>query len=152
MIRVTQGTYNIGTSSGNSLNYKTGSSLILEGGALNIAGRFTGTGTTQTISFNMSGGTMNVSTVGNSSATLATFNIPAAGSSFTVSGGAIILQRPNGSTTGIDYINTAGTQNITGGTVQFGNASTPIGSTFQIAAGSIFPSLAVNNANSTAAT
>lgn len=143
----TSGTLTIGTSSGNSLEHKTGSSFILDGGSINIAGRFSGDSTTQTTTFNMSSGTFTVATIGHTAAK-ASFDISASGSSFTMSGGSIVLQNPSTGSTKIDYRNLAGTTSVTGGTVQFGNSSTSGTPTFQVGANdggtSILPNLTVN--------
>jgi hypothetical protein len=148
LIRISNGTYNVGTASGNTLQYATGSSVTIDGGALNISGRFQGTGTTQTTTFSMTGGTMTVATIGNASNGSPGFDLSAAGSSFTMSGGTIVLQNRNTAATPVDYRNIAGTVNITGGTVQFGNASTAGSPTFVVgtAAGptNTFPTLTVN--------
>ena len=121
-----------GHSSGNSLEYGNGAVFTMEGGALNIAGRFSGTDTTQKITFSMSGGTLTVATVGHT-ASKAASTYPTSGSSFTMSGGTIVsaagvhqLQRP------LDYRNVAGTANITGGTIQFGNAATSGSPSFEV--------------------
>jgi hypothetical protein len=122
--------------------------MTIEGGTLRIAGRFSGTGTTQIINFNMSGGTMTVGAVGNAGSR-GTFDIPASGSSFTMSGGTIILQTASTNATPIDYRNVAGTANITGGTVQFGNSSTTGSPTFYIGAAaglaSKLPNVVINS-------
>ena len=122
-IQVTLGDYNIGSSTGNSLTYNTGSSFKMEGGTVDIAGRFNGVGTTQTTTFDMSGGTLTTIVTGTSSNTFSSFDISAAGSSFTMSGGTIVIEESNAGTAG-DYRNVASTTSITGGTVQFGNANT----------------------------
>ena len=151
LLRITGGAYNIGTSSGNSLQYESGATFMMEGGALNIAGRFSGAGTTQKITFSMSGGTLTVATVANA-ASQGSFDIPTAGSSFTMNGGAIVLQNQStyASGTPVDYRNVAGTAAITGGTVQFGNAATSGSPSFEVGASggaaSLFPSLTIHAA------
>src|SRR5204862_4230924 len=77
-------------------------------------------------------GTVSVATAGNSSGSLASFDLStAAGTSVTISGGTIVLQNTNSGTLGPrDFRNSAGTQNISGGTLQLGNASTPAAATF----------------------
>ncbi|MGQ0740588.1 MAG: beta strand repeat-containing protein [Bacteroidota bacterium] len=124
-LRISAGTYNIGTGAGNSLTYASGSSFIMEGGTLNIAARFSGTSAVQTTTFNMSGGVLTAITVSTSN-TLASFDISAAGSSFTMSGGTVVVEESNAGTGG-DYRNLAGTVSITGGVLQFGNGSTGSG-------------------------
>ena len=146
-LKVTSGVYNIGTVSGNTLQYNTGASFIMEGGTVTIAGRFIGvTPATDQIIFNMSAGTMTVANVGNAGNSLGSFDIGNAGSSFTMSGGTIILKNENTNATPLDYRNIAGTVNITGGTVQFATATTAGSPTF--VAGitpttNIFPGLSI---------
>ena len=81
----------------------------------------------------MTGGTINLNT-GTTRTTRSVFCVnDVANSAFTMSAGRIILQNPNSSGTAtVDFaINgTNGTVTTTGGTIQFGNASTPTGRTF----------------------
>ena len=72
MLRITAGTYNVGTSSGNSMSAGAGASFIIEGGALNITGRLQ---TASAVTYYQSGGTVNVSTSGNGSSSLASFDL-----------------------------------------------------------------------------
>jgi uncharacterized repeat protein (TIGR02543 family) len=131
LLRLTAGTFNVGTGSGNSLKYN-GATIIIEGGSLNISGRFSETsGSSQKCTYTQSGGTVKACTVGNGSSSLAGFDIQSTSSSFTMSAGTIIVQVMN-SAAGGDYINLAGTYNVTGGTIQLGNASTAASSTFLV--------------------
>lgn len=142
IIRNTSGSLNIGVNSGNSLKYYSGSSFILEGGTVTIAGRFYPYSAAQTIDFNMLGGELKLVDVGFSSNLWASFDIPASGSSFTMSDGTIIIKNPNGNTTSPrDYRNEAGTVNITGGTVQFGTATTSGSPNFIVGDGSTISTL-----------
>lgn len=147
-IRITSGTYNIGTNSGDSLIYNEKAALFtMEGGACNIAGRFQRQSLVDLITFNMSGGTLTVNTVGNSLANAASFDIGTALSSFVMSGGTIVIQGENTNATPVDYINVAANPlMITGGTVQFGNSLTPAGAVYEVSAipGEIFPSLSIS--------
>ena len=84
-------------------------------------------------SYNQSGGTVLVNS-GSTGVTSEVFYVTdQATSSFVMSGGTLNLQRPN--RTGSPVVDmficgNSGTVNSTGGIVQFGNASTPVGSTF----------------------
>jgi hypothetical protein len=144
-IRVTSGTYNVGTSTGNSLTYDgLFASFTMEGGSCNIAGRFDPQGGGgDEIDFSMSGGTLTVATVGHIAAD-ASFDIQDVDSTFTMSGGTIVLQSQSTAGTPADYRNVAGTVSITGGTVQFGNAFTSGSPSFEVVGASTFPSLAIN--------
>lgn len=121
LLRITAGTYNVGTANTHKLLYFTGSTIIMEGGALNVAAALGGNGSGDEINYNQSGGTVTVSTIGVAQ-TWASFEIWAAASVFTMSGGTIILQRLNSAFT--DYYNASTNATVTGGTLQAGNAST----------------------------
>ena len=153
LLRVTNGIYNIGTVSGNTLQYNTGASFIMNGGTVTIAGRFIGaTPATDQIIFNMSGGTMTVANIGSTSNNQGSFDIGNAGSSFTMSGGTIILKNENTNATPLDYRNIAGAVNITGGTVQFATATTAGSPTFIIGVTptvNFFPNLSIVKAVTT---
>ncbi|HEY2954460.1 MAG TPA: putative Ig domain-containing protein, partial [Candidatus Eisenbacteria bacterium] len=133
VLRVSAGTLEVGTSSGNSLQFTNGSTSILEGGAVNVAGRFCVNSSTSRVTYVQSGGTLTVCTVGQSSATLASFDLgTAATSTASMSGGSIVLQNASTAASGPrDFRNRGGgTQDFTGGTLQLGNASTPGATTF----------------------
>ncbi|MDD3875634.1 MAG: T9SS type A sorting domain-containing protein [Bacteroidales bacterium] len=119
LFRNSDGIINIGNATGNSLTYNTGSVIQIEGGTVNIAGRLSGTTST---TYNQTGGTLNVCTIGSTSTSLAPFKLTT-GSSFTMSGGTIVIHRLSSNNTA-DYENLANTSNVTGGTLQIGNAST----------------------------
>ncbi len=137
LLRVTQGTYNVGTVADNDLTYATGSTIDIQGGALNVTGALQGTtvvvgagGTTNTITYSQSGGTVTVATVNVTllAKSAGSFDVKAAGSSFTMSAGSIVMQNP--SSVAADCIIGAGLGSVTGGTVQFGNSSTTIAKSF----------------------
>ncbi len=96
LIRISAGTYNIGNAADWWLWYQNGAILTIEGGALNVAGAITGyfAGAfyvTATITYTQSGGIVTVNRSGNT-LTTASFEIFETGSSFTMSGGTIVLQ------------------------------------------------------------
>lgn len=145
LIRITNGTYNIGIAADWWLTYSTGSSIIIEGGAMNISGALIPSATGQTTSYNQSGGTLTVCTAGNNFS-VGSFELSAAGSSFTMSGGTIVFQRPSAAVS--DWISNAATYNVTGGTIQFGNASTPASPIFQLTGTTPIHDLEINATNS----
>ncbi len=123
LLRLSQGTYNVGTASGNSLGGATGASFVIEGGTLNITGRLN---TASVVVYTQTGGTVNVSTIGNTSATTASFGLTSGTSTFNMSGGTINLVQANSNTTltsRLDY-SVLGTANVTGGTLNIGTAAT----------------------------
>lgn len=145
-IHITEGTYNIGTTTNNYLAFKTGATFTMEGGALNISGVFSGNSTTESITYNQSGGTVTVCTAGNTYSSFASFDIRASGNVFTMSGGAIVIEQP--ATYYYDYINTSSHLTITGGEISAGNASTSASSLFYFWS-PVNYSLTVFNANVT---
>ncbi|MEI8203170.1 MAG: GEVED domain-containing protein [Bacteroidota bacterium] len=131
LFRVTAGTYNIGTATGNSMGSGTGSVYIIEGGTINVAGRFNLTSTG--VYYNQSGGNLTVQMIGNTSSSNGGFGISSStGTSFIMSGGNIIFQLASTATTQYDYYNIAATTTVTGGTLQFANAATPSAKTYTL--------------------
>ena len=135
LLRISQGTYNVGTVADNELLYATGSTIDIQGGALNVTGGIQGTnvvagGTTNTTTYSQSAGIVTVAVVNVSSdvttggKSFGSFDIHAAGSSFTMSGGTIVLQNPTNVQD--DYVVGATLGSVTGGTLQVGSASTTI--------------------------
>ncbi|MEO0091659.1 MAG: T9SS type A sorting domain-containing protein [candidate division WOR-3 bacterium] len=146
-LRITQGTFNVGTAVGNNLiaDATTGSNqqFIMEGGMLNIAGRFGMSYSSGTTSiFTQTGGTINVATVGNNSSA-ASFGITATNNLFTMSGGQIIIHQRSSYSTPLDY-NVATTNiNISGGTLQLGSDATT--SNFDFYIRGALPNLVIDN-------
>jgi len=60
LLRLSAGTYNIGTGIDHTLTYVSGSAINIEGGALNIAGQLTRNNATATTSYTQSGGIVTV--------------------------------------------------------------------------------------------
>lgn len=141
ILRISNGTYNIGTTAGNNLVCAVGATINIEGGALNIAGNLSDA--TSAITYNQSNGIVTVATFGNPDVLTGSFSLFAAGTSFTMSGGSIVLQC--GAV--LNYINFANTSSVTGGTIQFGNATTPAGQTFSIASTPSVYNLTINTTN-----
>lgn len=154
LLRMTQGTLNIGTSTGNSMAFATGSTINIEGGAVNAAGRFGVSASTSIINFSMSNGTVTVQTAGNTSTTLAGFDLGTSlSSTISLTGGTIVVQLANTAASGPrDYRNQAGTgiAGVTGGTLQLGNASSGAAKNFTMRG--VVPNLVITNtsANHTA--
>ena len=132
LLRITQGTFNIGTSSGNSMGFATGSTIIVEGGAVNATGRFGVNVATNAITYTQTAGIVTVCTIGNGSATLGSFDLGTSLSSvISISGGTIVCQI---SATAIDYRHQAGNgiAGVTGGTLQMGNAGSGAAKLFNL--------------------
>lgn len=144
LLRVSAGTYNIGVSADYWLYYNSGAVITIDGGAFNVSGALFGNTTSSTVTYSQSNGIVTVCTAGNAYS-IPSFGIQATGSSFTMSGGLIIVQ--NAATSFDDYINNATTSSVTGGTIQFGNASTPSSSLFYMRSTPAFYNLQVNSVN-----
>jgi hypothetical protein len=140
-LRISAGTFNVGTSSGNSLLFATGAAYTQDGGTLNTTGRFgsfTSATASGTMTFTLSSGTLNVCTIGNGA------GIPSFGvnGTTTISGGAINLVQRSTATIPLDYYVT-GPYNFAGGTLNVGTAATTANSDFRIR-GSL-PNLVLDN-------
>jgi hypothetical protein len=148
LVQISAGTLNAGSVSGNYFAPKDGTTIIIEGGNLNLADRISQTGASWT--YSMTGGTLTVPTVGSSTSARPPFNMDAAGCSFSMSGGTIVIRRSGGSVgenLGYRNASTGGT-GFTGGTLQIGDASTPASSTIEIETSRAIYNLTVNGANS----
>ncbi|MGA9772858.1 MAG: C25 family cysteine peptidase [Blastocatellia bacterium] len=145
LLRVTQGTFNIGNASGNAMGAGTGAVFTIEGGTVNIAGRLL---SANAVTYTQSGGTVNVCTVGNASSVTQSFGLTSATSIFNMSGGTINLVQINSNATAAnrrDY-SVLGTANITGGTLNVGTAATTGNAgNFDFRIGGQVPALVLNN-------
>jgi uncharacterized repeat protein (TIGR01451 family) len=135
MLRVSMGTLNIGTASGNSMGFAGNSTIVVEGGAINATGRFGVAAGGNVINYTQSAGTITVCTIGNATSNVASFDLGTSGSSaINMSGGLIVVQLASTATTPIDYRmqSGAGPDSITGGILQLGNASSGAAKTFNL--------------------
>lgn len=140
LLRVSDGAYNVGASSDNAMGGASSAKFIVEGGTLNLAGRLL---TPSAVTYTQSGGTVNVTTVGNTASSSGGFDLSSAAASFTMSGGTIVLVQASTGATPLDYRVAATSPNITGGALQVGENATATNFNFRIA-GAI-PNLVVDN-------
>ncbi|MBV9492696.1 MAG: DUF11 domain-containing protein [Acidobacteria bacterium] len=140
LLRITQGAYNIGTSGIHAVGGGSGAQFIIEGGTLNLAGRFS---PASAIVYTQSAGTVNVATVGNTGTgtTQASFGIQSTGT-FNFSGGAINLVQACTGATPVDWFVPV-TPVSAAGTLQAGTSATVTNLNFRIR-GNI-PNLVVDN-------
>jgi hypothetical protein len=145
--RMISGTATIGNLAGaHSLIYSNGSTITVSGGTLNIDARLCPlTAGVSTVTYNQSGGSVNVLRLASTSTVFAAFDIGATGSSFTWSGGSIILDKACSFTS--DYFMNAATSTITSGVLQIGNTNTPAAQTIRIRSVAPVFNLAVNNSS-----
>jgi hypothetical protein len=145
IVRSISGTMSIGNSTNNSLINLSGSTLDIQGGIINIAGALKNENST----FLQSGGTINLTTIGNNDQSIANFH--STGSSIIdISGGIIILRRNNSNAIpylSLEIISGIGAKNISGGTFQIGDASTPVSQTFLVNSQVSFFNFTINSTN-----
>lgn len=146
LLRISGGTTNVGTNAGNGITYLNNPTIIIEGGALNVAGRISPNGDASTANYTQHGGTVTVMIVGTTITTRAAFEMTT-NVSFTMTGGAIVIRRANSSFSS-DYRNSSTAANITGGTLQIGNASTPASQAIRINSTVPVYNLVINAQNS----
>ncbi len=145
---VNNGTVNIGDAVNENVA-SNGGVFQIYGGSVRIAGQYYSVNINNLAKFTISGGTLTLPTVGCTSTTIAPFHINGVGSTFNMSGGTIIIERSGGANLG--YIATGITNSaVTGGTLQIGNASTPLAQTMNINSSARVGNLLVNSANATA--
>lgn len=152
-LTVSNGTMVVGNANNENLLYSSGT-LSVTGGVLNVAGRFCGSTIFSTCNFNMSGGTINVPTFqsNNSLFNEAPFQIGTAGSTFNMSGGAILINKEGSAflSSDLGYVNLAGSGTVTDGTLQIGSATSPVGQIMKINSTASIGNLLINNATATA--
>lgn len=137
-LRLSAGTYNVGTAAGHSVSLAAGSVSNIEGGTLNVAGRYGSAAAATAINYSQSGGNVTVSQLGYSaSASLGCFDLGTSTSSVvSITGGTITVQLANSaSATATSFRNQAGAgaTGVTGGTVYLGNANSGAVQNFIIA-------------------
>jgi len=151
LLKNIQGNIIVGDAVNESLQ-SNGGILKIHGGTLRIAGRYFVPNVNNLALFTMTGGTMTLPTIGTTSTTIAPFQIIGSGSSFTMSGGSIVIEREGGTgAQNLGYVVTgATTVNVTGGTLQIGNASTPAAQIMQVNTNAGVGNLLVNSVNANA--
>lgn len=144
---VNAGTLNVGTTT-QDLSIKSGSFFELNGGSVNIAESFWASSSISNYTYTQTGGTLTVCTGSNSWGGAGSFHFENSGT-FNMSGGKIVIRNPSSvatKTSAYDYYNTASTRNITGGTVQFGDALTGAKKRFYQNTG-YFPNITIDNSS-----
>ncbi|MCB9032398.1 MAG: S8 family peptidase [Chitinophagales bacterium] len=143
-ITLTAGTINVGTNSNNSIIQWNGGVLTIEDGTLKIAGCLRPYSDISSSTYKQYGGTVIVNAVGSTSTSRAPFeinpNVP-----FTMTGGTIIIRKASSNAS--DYWNKSDNATISGGTLQIGDASTPINQNIKINTINPIYNLVVNTTN-----
>ena len=154
-LKVSAGTINFGAADGNRLSPTTttpGTGTIeVSAGNLNVTGRISDLSVQWT--YIQSGGITKLATIGNStffSSGRHVFNMDNLNCSFSMSAGLLIIERsagfPSNQNLGYHNISTLGT-GFTGGTLQMGDASTPVGNTMRVETSIPVYNLTINSAN-----
>jgi hypothetical protein len=121
-LRITDGTLNIGSAANQNLALGTGSTTLIEGGTVTVAGAL-GTGTAA-VNYKQTAGTVTASNVGNSTSSLGGFDIGTSTSSYyEMSGGTINVKVANTGTTKLDVRGSKGSLKLDGGTVSVGTSA-----------------------------
>ena len=142
ILRISNGTWNFGTVNTATVTAGAGAAYLIEGGTMNIAGRMT---SANAISYTQTGGSVNISTVGNggSGTGNAGFGLTSSATIFNMSGGNINLVQPSVGATPIDWYVTTANFTVTGGALQVGTAATATNFNFRLR-GNV-PNLLVDN-------
>ncbi|MCF6240854.1 MAG: hypothetical protein L3J74_05855, partial [Bacteroidales bacterium] len=130
--RITDGTFNVGPNQDNGFALDNDLAVfIMEGGTMNIQGFFH-SGGGDTISYNQSGGTINVALQQVTVAYRYCFRIDDPGALFTMSGGTINIVQTNTAEREYSVDSDIANRNITGGTLNIGTDATSGDFNFEI--------------------
>ncbi len=149
-LQVSAGTVNFGFALGDRISPQINSATInISGGTLNVTGRISNG--TQGWTYIMTGGVLNLSTIGSNTANIDVFNMDNSTCSFSMSGGTMIINNKGGATgenSGYHNFGSAGA-GFTGGTLQIGGSFTASGGPYYIKVESDIPifNLTVNASN-----
>ncbi len=141
-IQNTSGSLSIGTAQNHNILYLNNGQLIIEGGTVTVSGPFRPNSGSSSGTFNQSGGTFIVNTLGSTSTTRGVFEINP-NAVFSMSGGSIEIQR-NSSNTTADFILSANSHSVSGGTLKFGNASSISSRRFRLISNKILHNLHID--------
>ena len=146
LLRISQGTFNIGTAANNSMGFGNNAIVTVEGGAINVAGRFGVNGALNNLTYAQTGGVITVCTLSNNSGTLASFDLgQGTGPDVVMSGGSVIFRNNCTGVPAHDYRNQQGStaNSITNTVLQFGDAGSGAAKTFAVEG--LLPNVVVDN-------
>ncbi|MEP6851014.1 MAG: G8 domain-containing protein [Acidobacteriota bacterium] len=138
LFRLTQGTYNFGVTGADGFGGGTGAVFIIEGGTINA----TRLDPQNAVTWNQTGGTINVGVVANTRSNFGTFELFSASASFTMTGGTFNLVQASTAATPVDF-RVLAASNISGGVVNVGTSATAANFNFRLAGNT--PSINVDN-------
>lgn len=139
LFRLTQGTFNQGTLATHSFRGGAGAIFTIEGGTLNCAAQFS---PQSAVTYNQSGGTVNVGLVGNSQSNFGTFDLFSTAATFNMTGGTINIAQASVGAIQVDYRMQANVVAATG-TLQVGTGTTVTKFTFTLRGP--LPNLVIDN-------
>lgn len=150
-LTLSNGNLNIGNANNEDL-ISNGGYFQIAGGTARIAGKYYSANINTLTNFSITGGSLILPTSGTTSTTIAPIHINGVGSTFTMTGGTVTIEREGGTgaqnlgltITGVSY------STVTGGILQIGNSSTPATQTMNINSSVSIGGLQVNSANATA--
>jgi hypothetical protein len=149
LVKVSGGTINMGNAANNIVIPKPSAYFAITEGNLNLASAISNPGAGWAME--MKGGTMTVNTQGSTVAGIAPFNMDAAGCTFNMSGGNIIIQNAGGTAgENLAYKNLSATgPGFTGGTLQVGNVLTSVPQIMKVISTGPLYNLTLNSSNVT---
>jgi uncharacterized repeat protein (TIGR01451 family) len=139
VFRISQGTFNQGTLVTHSFRGGTGAVFTIEGGTVNCAAQFS---PQNAVTYNQSGGVLNVGLVGNSQSNFGTFELFSTTATFNMTGGTINVVQASTGATQIDVQNNAVATAATG-TLNIGTAATVTKFTYNLRGN--LPNLVIDN-------
>ncbi|MBX3727233.1 MAG: DUF11 domain-containing protein [Xanthomonadales bacterium] len=139
LLRISQGTYNVGLTGAHGLGGGAGAIFDIQGGTLNAPR----VDPQNAVVWNQSGGTVNIGTIANTRTGFGAFELFSTASTFTMSGGTINLVQASIAATPIDWNVRSTTFSATGGVVNIGTAATATNFNFRIRAN--LPDFVIDN-------
>ena len=130
LLRISQGTYNIGITGAHGMGGGTGAQFLIEGGTINA----TRIDPQNAVTWTQSGGTVNIGVVANTRSSWGAFELFSTASTFTMSGGTINLVQASTGATPIDMQVRSNAFTVTGGVVNVGTAATATNFNFRLRA------------------
>ncbi len=131
LLRISQGIFNHGTSAGDAVRSGAGAVFTIEGGTVNCAGQFS---PQDAVTYNQSGGTLNVGLVGNTGSDFGTFELYSTSAVFSMTGGTINVVQACTGATQVDFRNRAVVAAV-GGTLRVGTGATATKFSFTVSGG-----------------
>lgn len=152
LLKLEDGTINIGNAANENFIFQGGTCEV-NSGNMNIAGILANLNINSLLKYKQSDGIVRVNTIGSNSTSLNPLHINSTYSDFKMSGGSFIIVREGGTGVqdlGLLIINNTHSQ-LTGGTIQLGDNTTPANQTMRINAAIPFYNLHLNGNSTTTA-